>query len=60
MAEQYWFNTATNEVETGHRSPWNHLMGPYPTFEAAAAALSAASQRSQDWDEEDREWQEGR
>ncbi|MCV2393803.1 SPOR domain-containing protein [Actinotalea sp. M2MS4P-6] len=57
MAE-YWFNIETRQVEVGHRSPWDKLMGPYPTREAAERALSTAHERSDAWDEADREWRE--
>ena len=51
--DQFWFNTRTHEVEVGHRSDWSHLMGPYPTREAAQHALENAERRTQAWDEED-------
>jgi hypothetical protein len=50
---QYWYNTATREVEEGHRSTWKNLMGPYPTREAAEQALARAAARTQAWDEQD-------
>ena len=50
---QYWYNTATHEVEEGHRSTWKNLMGPYPTREAAEQALAKAAARTQAWDEQD-------
>ena len=50
---QYWYNTATREVEEGHRSSWKNLMGPYPTREAAEQALAKAAARNQAWDEQD-------
>jgi hypothetical protein len=50
---QYWYNTSTHEVEEGHRSSWQNLMGPYPTREAAEQALSKAAARTQAWDEQD-------
>jgi hypothetical protein len=50
---QYWYNTATHEVEEGHRSTWQNLMGPYPTREAAQQALAKAAARTQAWDEQD-------
>jgi hypothetical protein len=50
---QYWYNTATREVEEGHRSTWKNLMGPYPTREAAEQALAKAAARTQAWDEQD-------
>jgi hypothetical protein len=34
-------------------------MGPYPTREAAQNALATAREKTERWDEEDREWNEG-
>ncbi len=54
---QYWYNTATGEVEeSAARSSWSHRMGPYPTREAAENALETAQQRNESWDEEDADW----
>lgn len=50
---EYWYNTATHEVEEGHRSSWANLMGPYRTRAEAETALAKAAARSQAWDEED-------
>jgi hypothetical protein len=57
MAEEFYYNTETGQVEQGRQSSWTHLMGPYPTREAAQQALSTARSRSAAWDEEDREEQ---
>jgi hypothetical protein len=57
MAEEFYYNTETGQVEQGKQSSWTHLMGPYPTREAAQQALSTARSRSAAWDEEDREEQ---
>lgn len=56
MAGQYWFNTATGQVEEGRVSDWRVVLGPYPTREAAEQALGTARRRSADWDEADRHW----
>ena len=54
---QYWYNTETGEVEAAsQKSSWKHLMGPYPTREAAAQALETASRRTENWDQEDEDW----
>jgi hypothetical protein len=54
---QYWFNTTTGQVETSRdQSSWTHLMGPYPTREAAQKALETASNRNEDWESDDEEW----
>ena len=53
---EYYFNTATGMVEEGKQSTWEHLLGPFATFDAAARALENASERSDAWDEEDKAW----
>ena len=58
MAE-FWFNTATGEVEEGRVSDWSVVLGPYPTREAATRALDTARARAADWEREDRQWQQG-
>ena len=59
MAE-YYFNTRTRQVEElENKSQSKDLLGPYPTREAAAAALETARARTESWDEEDRKWREG-
>ena len=55
---EYWFNVETGQVEIGRQSSWEKVMGPYPTYEAAQNALDVAKHRSEDWDEQDREWRE--
>ncbi|GAA2722603.1 SPOR domain-containing protein [Cellulomonas aerilata] len=50
---QYWYNTATREVEEGHKSSWTNLMGPYATRAEAEQALSRAAARNQAWDDQD-------
>ncbi|MFP5347289.1 MAG: SPOR domain-containing protein [Actinomycetes bacterium] len=59
MAEQYWYNIATKQVEVGHQSDWRNLMGPYPTREQAENALETARANTERWDEEDRRWRDG-
>jgi hypothetical protein len=59
-APQYYYNTRTNQVETlRDKSQSKDLLGPYPTHEAAAAALETARARTEAWDEDDRRWREG-
>ncbi|WP_125777409.1 SPOR domain-containing protein [Antribacter gilvus] len=53
---QYWYNTETGEVETGRRSTWNHLMGPYATREEAEQALERARVRNDVWEDEEGTW----
>lgn len=55
----FWFNIKTRQVEEGHQSDSSDLMGPYPTREAAASALATAKERTEEWDREDKEWNEG-
>lgn len=56
---EYYFNTATQMVEKGRQSSWEHLMGPYGTPEEAAKAIETAQRRSDAWDESDDEWKNG-
>jgi hypothetical protein len=55
MADEYYYNVETGQVEQGKVSSWTHLMGPYPTREAAEHALERARSRSAAWDREDQE-----
>lgn len=59
-APQFFFNTRTGQVETlKDKSQSKDLLGPYPTREAAEAALETARARTEAWDDEDRRWREG-
>lgn len=52
----WFFDIATHEVTHGKTKGWQHRMGPYPTREAAEAALDIAKARNRaadDWDNED-------
>ncbi len=53
---EYYFNTQTRMVEKGRLSPWEHLLGPYDTFDDASKALEIAENRSDAWDEADADW----
>jgi hypothetical protein len=53
---EYYFNTQTRMVEKGRLSSWEHLLGPYDTFEEASLAIEKAEQRSDAWDESDADW----
>ena len=56
----YWFNVDSGQVETDDtRSQDANVMGPYDTQEAAANALQSARARTEQWDREDKEWNEG-
>jgi len=54
MDAEFYYNTRTHQVEQGRISDWSVLMGPYPTREAAAAALDTARRRTQAWEDEER------
>jgi hypothetical protein len=57
---QFFYNVRTGQVEElEKKSQSKDLLGPYPTREAAAAALETARKRTEEWDEEDRRWREG-
>lgn len=57
---QYWFNVRTGRVETVHdKSQGKDLMGPYDSYAEASRALDLARERTEAWDEEDRQWREG-
>ncbi|MDE9367490.1 methionine aminopeptidase [Luteipulveratus sp. YIM 133132] len=58
----YWYNVSTGRVEEdGSTDPKGELMGPYDTQEQAQAALATAQQKTEQWDKEDRAWeQDGR
>ncbi len=54
---KYWFNVQTGQVEADDvKSREEVLMGPYDTPEEAAHAYEKARERTEKWDEEDREW----
>lgn len=53
MAEQYWFNTKTKEVEAGPQSLSLDRLGPFESFELAAQAEKIVSERAQRLREED-------
>lgn len=55
----YWYNTATGRVETDEdRGQAQDVMGPYDTREEAANALQSARARTEQWDREDKEWEQ--
>ncbi|MFE7604665.1 SPOR domain-containing protein [Brachybacterium paraconglomeratum] len=56
---QYYYNLSTGTVEEGAQSPATERMGPYATREEAECALSTAAQRNQEWEEDDKQWEEG-
>jgi hypothetical protein len=55
----FWFNTVTQQVETDEtRSRGDDVMGPYATEAEARNAFEIARARTEQWDEEDRLWEE--
>ncbi len=53
----YWYNVDSGKVEADEdKSASDHLMGPYETQDAAANALASARARTQQWEQEDRDW----
>ena len=57
---QFFFNVSTGQVEElANKSQSKDLLGPYATREEAASALQTARRRTEEWDEEDRRWNEG-
>jgi hypothetical protein len=57
----FWYNLSTGQVETDEsKSQSDDLKGHYDTEADAANALELARRRTERWDEEDREWEEGR
>jgi hypothetical protein len=58
-APQFFYNVSTGQVEElAKRGQSKDLLGPYPTREAAAAALETAKAKTEAWDEEDRKWKD--
>ena len=58
-APQFYYNVTTGQVEElATKGPGKDLLGPYPTREAAAAALATAKAKTEAWDEEDRRWKD--
>jgi hypothetical protein len=58
--KQFFYNVSTGQVEElATKGQSKDLLGPYPTREAAAAALATAKAKTEAWDEEDRRYNEG-
>lgn len=59
MAEHYWYNLKTGEVEHGRLSPAVDRVGPFDTAEEAARAPELIEQRTKAWEEDEKredEW----
>ena len=53
----YWFNTSTGQVETDDdRGQGADVMGPYASEAEARDSLKSARERTEKWDEQDRDW----
>jgi len=60
VAVQYWYNVTTGRVESDdERSRGADVLGPYSSQEEASKALEIARSKTEKWDSEDREWDEG-
>ncbi|WP_110588772.1 SPOR domain-containing protein [Microbacterium suaedae] len=62
MADSYWYNLTTGEVEYGPESPAVDRAGPFETADEAARAPEIMRERSKAWQEEERreaEWGSG-
>ncbi|MGB3827734.1 MAG: methionine aminopeptidase [Ornithinimicrobium sp.] len=59
---QYWFNVDSKAVES-HDDPDRarsaNLLGPYDTEDEAEAALEKAAKRTEEWEAEDKAWDNG-
>ena len=55
----FWYNVDTGQVETEvNRSRGEQVLGPYATEAEARAALDTAHKKTEQWDSEDRDWNE--
>lgn len=55
---QYWYNTKTGQVESevdDKRARSADLLGPYSSEEEASRALEIAREKTEKWDEQERE-----
>ncbi|MEI2764138.1 MAG: methionine aminopeptidase [Dermatophilaceae bacterium] len=53
----WWYNIGTGEVEDDEgRGTGEDVLGPYATREEAARALQIAHDKTEQWDAQDREW----
>jgi hypothetical protein len=53
--QQWWYNHKTGQVERGRQSLGLHRDGPFATKEEALRAPQIAKERSDAWDDEERE-----
>ena len=55
MAEQWWYNNKTGEVEKGAQSLGMDRDGPYDSEAEARRAPEIARERSREWDADEEE-----
>jgi hypothetical protein len=55
----YWDLRKQRAVQASERGPADHVLGPYPTREAAEHWRERVELRNEAWDEDDERW-EGR
>lgn len=53
----YWWCLKHGKVEGEDGCAHAERLGPYPTAQEAAHAIERAHERSDDWDQQDKEWQ---
>lgn len=55
----YWYNVDTGTVQSDAERGQNaNVLGPYETAEEASRALETAREKTDRWDEEERQWEE--
>lgn len=55
----YWYNVNTNSVEQGDETnSKSYLLGPYATQDEAQNALATAHAKSENWDAQEREFED--
>jgi hypothetical protein len=58
-APQFYYNVTTGKVEElAKKGQSKDLLGPYPTREAAEAALATAKAKTEAWDQDDKRWKD--
>lgn len=55
---EFYYNLSTRQVEEGKVAGATDRMGPYPSAEEAAHALTEAKERNEAWDAADAAWTE--
>lgn len=56
MAERWWYNTKTNQVEPDdNHAPARDVLGPYSSYADAERALDIVRERNEKWDAEDQD-----